>query len=117
MTEPKFRSEQIAALNDDFRKHCAPPGTSSGKVVLTVGVNALGGDAVIKVLGLVAAFNSFTPDNDPHNEHDFGVVEYDGERLFWKIDYYDFVILYGSEDPTDANRTTRILTVMLAEEY
>ena len=117
MSTPRSRSEQIAALNDDLRKHCAPPGPGSGKVVLTVGVNALGGDAVIKILGLVATFNTFTLDNDPHREHDFGVVEHQGERVFWKIDYYDLDIVYGSEDPTDASKTTRVLTVMLAEEY
>ena len=45
MTTSRSRSEQIAALNDDFRKHCRTPGIVAGKVVLTVGVNALGGDA------------------------------------------------------------------------
>jgi hypothetical protein len=27
-------------------------------------------------------------DNDPHGEHDFGAFEHEGQRIFWKIDYY-----------------------------
>jgi len=66
----------------------------------------------------VIAFDDFNADNDPHREHDFGSFELDGEKLFWKIDYYstDDPDL-GSEDPSDLTKTLRVLTVMLAEEY
>jgi hypothetical protein len=37
-------------------------------------------------LGLVRLFDRFTPDNDPHDEHDFGSIELHGRKLFWKID-------------------------------
>jgi hypothetical protein len=33
------------------------------------------------------AFDTFTNDNDPHRERDFGSFDLDGEKLFWKIDY------------------------------
>jgi hypothetical protein len=63
------------------------------------------------------AFNVFIEDNDPNGEHDFGSFEIDGRKLFFKIDYYDKDMRYGSEDPSDPSQTARVLTLMLAEEY
>jgi hypothetical protein len=59
----------------------------------------------------------FSDDNDPHGEHDFGSFELCSRTFFWKIDYYDSDLQHGSEDPTDPNKTTRVLTLMLAEDY
>jgi hypothetical protein len=36
-----------------------------------------------------------------------------GHHVFWKIERMEF----GSEDPTDPAKTTRVLTMMLAEDY
>lgn len=65
----------------------------------------------------VETFDAFTPDNDPYGECDFGAFEHNGERIFWKIDYYDTALSKGSEDPTDPQQTVRVLTIMLASEY
>ncbi|GJE09165.1 DUF3768 domain-containing protein [Methylobacterium longum] len=65
----------------------------------------------------VCRFSSFDPNNEPHGEHDFGAVEVGGERFFWKIDTYDRAILGGSLDPADPAVTTRVLTIMRADEY
>lgn len=59
----------------------------------------------------------FSADDDPHGERDFGVFEYQGQKLFWKIDYYDPTLSFGSEDPCDLAKTHRVLTVLLASEY
>ena len=55
------------------------------------------------------AFDDFNEDNDPHREHDFGSFELEGEKLFWKIDYYDLAGDFGSEDPTDPRRRCAFL--------
>jgi hypothetical protein len=65
----------------------------------------------------VTKFSEFTADNDPYDEHDFGSFDLLGRKFFWKIDYYDKDLQYGSEDPSDPERTTRVLTLMLAGEY
>jgi Protein of unknown function (DUF3768) len=43
--------------------------------------------------------------------------EDDDVRCFWKIDLYDREMELMSPDPANPDVTTRILTVMLADEY
>jgi Protein of unknown function (DUF3768) len=106
---------RIRDLNDRFRR--SP--LSLGRAVVTRGVAALGGDFAARAMSAVAAHSAFNADCDPHGEHDFGALEIDGERLFWKIDYYQRGSDYaaGAENPDDAGTTDRVLTVMLASEY
>ena len=105
-------AEKIQQLNDAFRTTMI-----GGKVFLTAGVDALPSDVKATVVRRVATFADFTSDNDPHQEHDFGSFGLAGRKIFWKIDYYDADMRYGSEDPADPAKTTRVLTIMLAEEY
>ena len=74
-------------------------------------------DVKAMVIRRVATFSDFTEDNDPHGEHDFGSFTLSGRKFFWKIDYYDANMEFGSEDPADPSKTTRVLTIMLANEY
>lgn len=107
----------IAEINDRFRKAVFFRPQRNGRLVLTQGVTALD-DEVLKAIALeILNQKVFDADNDPHGEHDFGSVEYAGEKVFWKIDYYSSrACEYGAENPADPN-TYRVLTVMLAEEY
>ena len=106
------RATQIRVLNDRFRQTL-----TGGKLFLTSGiVDAAAGEAG-ELLRMIAAYDAFDDDNDPHREHDFGSLSWRGERVFWKIDYYDPACRYGSADPACPNLTTRVLTIMLASEY
>lgn len=111
------RQQMIARLNDDFRNRWFD--STLGSVYLTQGVRILVPDPfdLSKLMAKVAGFDGFIPDNDPYGEHDFGTVRYRGEKLFWKIDYYDPTMTHGSEDPADPTQTHRVMTIMLAEEY
>jgi hypothetical protein len=106
----KERTARIRELNDELRKTM-----SGGVVVMTAGVRASGFDT--EVIEAVRAFEDFTPGNDPYGEHDFGCVWVRGEKFFWKVDYYDKLLRFHSEDEADPARTTRVLTIMRADEY
>ena len=105
-------TEAIRTLNDNFRKTF-----TGGKAVMTPGIAALGPEAVARIIQTVAVFDDFCHANDPHEEHDFGAFEADGKRVFFKIDYFDSTLTYHSPDPSDPSVTTRVITIMLAEEY
>lgn len=105
-------ADRIRVLNDVFRTTFI-----GGRVLLTPGVTGLPAADQSAVLQRVQAFTAFLADNDPYAEHDFGAVEHAGCRYFWKIDYYDLAMTAGSDDPGDPAVTTRVLTVMRADEY
>ncbi len=46
----------------------------------------------------------------------FGAIEI-GNRTFFKIDYYDRSLTFHSADAADPAVTTRVLTVMRADEH
>ena len=104
--------QAISELNDKFRRSFV-----GGRVVMTTGVAALSDEMRVEVVRAVQAFDAFSADNDPHAEHDFGSFELAGQKFFWKIDYYDQHLKFGSDNPADPTITVRVLTVMLAEEY
>lgn len=106
------RTDRIRELNDAFRKTL-----QGGQCLFTPGVSDLGIPFSMTAFAAVSSFSEFTTDNDPYGEHDFGAFQIGEERLFWKIDYYDLSLEFGSNDPADAAQTKRVLTIMLAEEY
>ena len=65
----------------------------------------------------VKSFNKFNSDNDPYGEHDFGSFEHAGEKIIWKIDYYNTALKRRSDNPADPTKTVRVLTIMLEKEY
>lgn len=109
------RTRKIRTLNDTARDCLCSLGT--GVLVITDGVQALPEADRQTLLGKVVEFKDFNDDNDPHGEHDFGKIEHNGTDYYWKIDYYDKAREYGSEDPSDPKQTTRVLTVLRADEY
>ena len=107
----EYRAATIGRLNDQLR--LAPgPGW-----MMTSGLQAQGVAFVAQAIAAVGTFKNFPESDDPYGERDFGAFELAGERLFWKIDYYDRALENASPDPADEAVTRRILTLMLAEEY
>ncbi|WCP16153.1 hypothetical protein sphantq_04649 (plasmid) [Sphingobium sp. AntQ-1] len=121
--------DAIRRLNDAAR---AIPGVTSVTNV-TRGFQALSDADRSAALALIARFSKFDDNNDPYGEHDFGAVfrlasgEWTQDRpdddrvipvtVFWKIDYYEADLAFGSDAPWNEDRTKRVLTIMLSNEY
>lgn len=103
---------RIRELNDHLRSTM-----SGGRIMLTAGVDALGPERIARIIEAVRTFSAFSEPNDPYGEHDFGAFEEAGDRFFFKFDYYDMTMTYGSEDAADSSKTVRVLTIMRADEY
>jgi hypothetical protein len=111
-TAQSARAQRVRELNDAFRRTF-----TGGKVVMTDGVAALPPNDLAQLLERVRRFDEFTKDNDPDGEHDFGGLDLSGQTYFFKVDYYAPDMEGGSEDPADLAKTTRVLTIMRADEY
>lgn len=99
---------KIAALNDAAR-------SNAFNYMATRGVMSLDEVVISDIFVAVQEFSNFTEDNDPYGEHDFGSFTVAGNKVFWKIDYYNQQLQYSS-DPLDPE-CRRVVTIMLAEEY
>ena len=123
------QTARIARLNDLARRAMGVACTA----VATVGFRSLSASDQSRVRELIETYDAFDEDNDSHGERDFGCVYQRGdgqwtterprmcdderERVFWKFDYYDRDLRFGSEDAANPAVTRRVLTIMLADEY
>lgn len=105
--------QDIARLND----LCRTAMGVAGKLFQTQGISALPPAEQSAIREKVETFSDFSEGNDPFGERDFGAFEHNGQRIFWKIDYYAPDLMHGSENPADPKQTVRVLTIMLADEY
>ena len=106
------RADRIRELNDLCRR------TFTGAtIVTTAAFAALDPKLKANALQRVRSFNDFDGANDPHHEHDMAFFDEGGERMFFKFDYYDESMHFGSDDPSDTGKTRRLLTIGLASDY
>ncbi len=102
---------RVRRLNDELRQTFV-----GGRVFMTPCVEALAPRMKAEVVSKVQTFWNFNGSNDPYGEHDFGIVKLAGTTYFFKVDYYAPDMEGGSEDPADPQKTTRVLTIMRADE-
>jgi hypothetical protein len=103
---------RIRQLNDEARR------TFTGAaIIVTAAFQALLPEQKARALQRVRTFEDFNDNNDPHHEHDMAFFEEGPERFFFKLDYYDPSMQFGSDDPADVSKTRRVLTVGLASDY
>ena len=120
MTESQTpAAARIRALNDALRTSRDPFEAliMNGTLVVTEAVALCGEPFVSHAVAAVRTFAAFDGDNDPWQEHDMAFLEVDGERIFFKVDYYDPELRYLSADPSNPEITRRVLTIGLASDY
>src|SRR3569833_1493975 len=98
------RIAAIRTLNDRLRQTGL-----GGKTVVTPGSVAQSDHIARSIYNAVANFSAFTTENDPHGEHDCAVVDVQGIKVIWKIDYFDRSMTAHSPDPADPKVTIRVL--------
>ena len=101
--------ERIRTLNDELRRNLP-----NCHAVITNGIAALGPETVTRIVKTIAVYDDFCHANDPYGEHDFGSFKADGAMIFFKIDLYEEPDV---KNPNGEPVVTRVLTIMLAEEY
>lgn len=127
---------QIRDLNDLARTAMGVAGR------LTMTANLVGSLEPWQLSALrekVETYDHWEPENDAYEEHDFGTIygmrkgtsiawtdkppvdtdkiPFKGITVFFKIDVFDKKLEYGSEEPWNPKKSTRVLTLMLAEDY
>lgn len=105
-------TQKIRFLNDQLRTSF-----SGGRILMTPGVQALPEAVLPKALEAIRTFDAFDEGNDPWGTHEFGAVEIDGHKVWFKVDCYDLNYQYGSPDPSDPRVTARVMTILLPGEY
>ena len=111
------RAETIAKLND----RCRHGLDRTARILITR--SCLGEFANGSTLGgllaqaeLIATVRKHDFAGSDAVERDRGQLEFRGATVFFRIDYYDLDLTYGSEDPADPRVTRRVMTIMLRED-
>ena len=106
------QSTKIRDLNDNLRRSF-----SGGQIMLTAGIDDLPQNIQAQVFKAIREFDGFSEDCDPYGTHEFGSVEVEGKKAWFKIDTYDQNLEYHSPDAADPTVTKRVMTILLPEEY
>lgn len=113
------RLETIARLNDRTRLGL----DRTARVVITrncleslAETEGAPEEPILLQASLMAAFRRCVFSEDSP-ERDFAAIEFLGRKVWMKIDYYDAAMEFGSPDPADASLTTRVMTILLPEDY
>lgn len=114
---PHETRDRIRDLNDAFRASLITQ-TPLGKLYATAGIAAHGADFQNRAIEAVVAFSDFTEDIDPSRTHNMMCVTIDGIITWAKIDYYDKADPdLGADDPSNAETTERVMTLLKHCEY
>jgi hypothetical protein len=101
------RRGKIIAMNDQLRTTF-----KGGRVQMTPSVYNLDDRLRGRALSALARFNKFEADS----EHDGGVFIFAGFAFEWRIEYRSKVGIGRSPDPSDPDKTLRVLTLYTVDD-
>jgi len=108
------RIVELNATDKNFGADCYRAKLHNCTLVLTPKV--LLSEKTWEILWKVQNFNVFNNNNDPHGEHDFGIVEVDKESYNFKFDYFqDETLQYAADN--HLLKAYRVLTILHSTEY
>lgn len=111
------KRKRIRDLNDTFRRQDTAMSFMLGEFYKAPRIQALPWGDQWAIMDAVKKYQHFDETRDPNGQHDFGAFVYKDQRIFWKIDYRDSKTLgRHSDDPSNPERTVRVLTIHLAED-
>jgi hypothetical protein len=96
----------IRKLNDRFRRTFI-----GGHVTVTDGVAALPLSTQHAIKKAVRWFSKFED-----RDHEFGTLDVEGQKIFWRIEHYDRTFRKASPDPANPRKTVRVLRIGLMSE-
>jgi len=116
LSSPDTRLATIARLNDRCRQGL----DRTARILITracLGTFADNRTAeIVAQAEILSAIRGYQFRDAEAEERDRGSFDYRGTVVYFRIDYYDAAMEYGSEDPSDASQTRRMLTIMLRED-
>jgi hypothetical protein len=101
------RRSKIIALNDQLRTSF-----KGGRVQMTPSVYDLDDRLRGRALSVMASYSKF----DLDSEHDCGVFIFSGYAFEWRIEYRGKDGTGDSSDPSDPERTFRVLTLYAVDD-
>jgi predicted enzyme involved in methoxymalonyl-ACP biosynthesis len=102
---------EISITNDLLRGQLPNPLPNPHKTIVSATISKMTNEKRLQILNLVKEYNQFDLNNDPNDEHDIGVFDFENVTFIWKFDYYN------NEQTRFKENGIRTLTVMLDSEY
>ena len=116
LSSPDTRLATIARLNDRCRQGL----DRTARILITRAcLGAFADNRTAEIVAqaeILSALRGYQFREAEADERDRGSFEYRGTTIYFRIDYYDAAMEYGSEDPADASQTRRMLMIMLRED-
>ena len=116
LASPDARLATIARLNDRCRQGL----DRTARILITRAcLGAFADNRTAEIVAqaeILSALRGYQFRDAEADERDRGNFDYRGTTVYFRIDYYDAAMEYGSEDPADASQTPRMLTIMLRED-